>query len=88
MIRLDGYTLTSWVQPTARTPWLRHWKHTRGLRPITMAIEVRGAAPDVQWVARLPDGITSTGTAAKVGDAKRAAEDWIKGEIAKRSEAA
>jgi hypothetical protein len=88
MIRLGDYTLTSWVQPTAYTPWLRHWKHTRGLRPITIAIEVRGAAPDVRWTARLPDGTTHSNTTAKHADAKRAAEDWIKNEIAKRQEAA
>lgn len=85
MIVLDGYKLASWIQPTQTTPWRRDWKHIRGLRPTIIGIEVRGAAPHVTWSARLPDGTVHTGTAAKAQEGKRAADAWIKEQIAKRA---
>jgi hypothetical protein len=80
MIRLDGYTLTTWRRKNG-VP-IRTWEKPD--MPAIVGIEITGRAPHVTWTARLPDGTTDKGLAAKVHDATAHADAWIREQVSQR----
>jgi hypothetical protein len=71
----DGWTLSEWELSFAAR---RYWNKPGVAKDTLRAIEVIGQAPNVRWVARLPDGTKRESASAKREDAKRAADKALR----------